>query len=540
MGGGSGSGGYRDGKSSVAGLDVRATRAKYLGTGAAGGTAAGGGAGDNAARAGKTKAKWTWEAGKSLFGKKSVVVDGGKKSVSEHERVEQTHYGTAPAFADAGGSNSKSVAAVAVTKPTLVGSGTSGGAPPGDNREKGGGAGGNNSVIVSRIRDNLETTYRKPSDGSRSIDSRTSTTDSRRQGGRQQPGGEKERGRWSRSTADQRPSGVDREGGGGAAGAARVRDSRRPRQSRSVDSPVRLQKEASDAAAAAEAAHGFFSVPAASYADSSNSRDSSGKQRQREGGGTGLGHLSELSAPGRVRSASTENEESAVRDGSRDRSSRVSSDERKSVSSTSHASSYTRVMEQRLQGGSAFRGDDVEFRRLRRPRVVEVGTRGERVSSGRPSSRSTTIGSGGYTRARSQDRIESGRRSRLDAADLFQGQQWSDLTSSNYRPPPSYRNPSSDITTPSTSGGAKASSGRPLRSGRIMAASPANSSNTTSDENCGGPRLGTDESTPSTVDWGTSSLAGWGESMAAEAEAEVLGRSRDTKQGGGRGRGGEP
>lgn len=110
-----------------------------------------------------------------------------------------------------------------------------------------------------------------------------------------------------------------------------------------------------------------------------------------------------------------------------------------------------------------------------------------------------------------------------------ESQPWSDAN--RPRPPPPHPNTTSDFS----SGGGFGTTRRPGGGGGgVLAASPVNSS-ATSDDNVRVGRLGSDDGTPSTVGWGTSSLAGWGETMAAEAEAEVLGRSQrggDNRRGG--------
>lgn len=493
LGGGSG-GVRRDGKSDAAGssaaLEARAARAKYLGAdagGGGGGTAVAGG-GENAARAGKSKAQWGWVAGKSLFGKKAPVVDTGKKAVSESERVK-----VPPAEENYEGRDKNAGA---------------------------GGAGAGGRVVVARSRDSLDLPQRRTFDGSRPSAESKTAADSRRyqggQGGRQQQqqvGWEKDKARgFKTATTDQRPgvrgdatSAVSSGGGTGGADLMRVRDVRRARQGRSVESPGRIERGAADADTAAAAAHGFFSVPAAGYPDHSGGRDSGIYKRLKDD--------SEDGTPWDV--------------GARDRNRITGS----VVSTTGHASSFARVREQRLYGDyPASQTDDlIEFNRRRRgPRVVEVGTRGERVSSARPSSRSDQKEGAGRTRSRSQDRLDGGDRSRRDAS-----QPWSDLASSTLRPPLPHPNASTDAAV---TAGAKGTGRR--GSGRINTAatadSPANSI-TTSEDNVAPGRTGTDEGTPSTG-WGTSSLAGWGESMAAEAEAEVMGPRQHR---GGASRGGE-
>lgn len=498
LGGGSG-GVRRDGKSDGAGssaaLEARAARARYLGADAdgGGGGAAAAGSGENAARAGKSKAQWGWVAGKSLFGKKAPGVETGKKTLSESER------GKAPPAEENSEGRDKNAGA--------------------------GGAGGGGRVVITRSRDSLDLPQRKTSDGSRPSAESKMATDSRRyqggQGGRQQQqvGGEKDKTRGFKVVTDQRPgvrgdatSAVS--GGGGTGGVdvtrPRVRDIGKARQGRSVESPGRIERGAADAATAAAAAHGFFSVPAAGYTEPSGGRDGGIYKRLKDGSGD--------STPSDV--------------DARDRS-RVPGSV---VGTTGHASSFARVREQRLYGDyPASQTDDLfEFNRRRRgSRVVEVGTRGERVSSTRPSSRSDHKEGTGRTRSRSQDRPDGGERSRRDAS---QGQPWSDLASSTLRPPLPYPNPGMDAAV---NAGAKGTGQRV--SGRTTAAaatadSPANSI-TTSEDNVAPGRIGTDEGTPSTG-WGTSSLAGWGESMAAEAEAEVLGPRQ--QRGRGASRGGKP
>lgn len=526
----------RDGKSSAA-LDAHAARVKYLGPEAAAGGAAGGdsgsggagggggGGGENSVRAGKSKAQWGWGAGKSLFGKKVLVGDTGKKSGAEHER------GDAP-------SGSSMVGGIAGGFALSVGEYNS----TSRERSAGAGAGASESVNVARSRDSLDLPQRKTSDGSRAItDSKMSADGKRQQGGRQQqqqqPSSEKDKGRGSRVAADQRPSsglwpqggggggrGGDAAssttgGGGGGPAVVRVRDSTKVRQGRSVESPARMERGASDAAAAVAAAHGFFSVPAALYPDSSIARDGGSKQRQKEGSEEAASPWEGGVGRARGRAGGVEQRRSGPGSG---------------TSTTGHASSYARVREQRMYGDIPVNQIDDFFdfnRRRRGSRVVEVGTRGERVSSTRPSSRSDGGGGGGHTRTRSEDRMESGERSRRSPT---HGQQWSDLTSGS-RPPLPHPNSGAEANAPSAGGGGGAKITRG-GSGRAAAASPANS-NTTSDDYVAPGRVGTDEGTPSTVGWGASSLAGWGESMAAEAEAEVLG-PRQQRGGGGGGTGG--
>lgn len=513
FGGGSG-GDHRDGKVGASGgaLDVRAARAKYLGTGAAGGSGAAVGAGgaeatDNASRAAKSKPQWGWGAGKSLFGKRGAVEVKKAGTAVEPEAVAAipapaARNSTSVAAAAAGAAQAAAqaataaAAAAAAANAALASSSsaavTGGASGSSGDREKarfssnssgGAGAGGpgtgggGGSVLSVRSREGADTARK--------------TADTRRQGGRRlasetggisrEPGGERSRG--SRSAAEQR-SGLDRDGSREAADV-RVRD-RRPRQSRSVDSPGRVAKGTTNTAdAAVEAAHGFFSVPAASYTDTS--RETS-KERH-----------------GRERSASTENEDAARRDRREsDRQRRVGDEDRR-MGGAAHRS-----------GGGRERGyGETRSEAKKRRSPVQAGTRRERESSRRPSRTDRT-------RTRSEERLSSGDKTRRE------GKQWSDVA--NPRPPLPHPSPAPEAY-PLASSSRRTGGG----SGAVSAASPANSSNGTSDDKSRVSRM---DDNSSSAGWGTSSLAGWGETMAAEAEAEVLGHSRDKHGSGGVGGGG--
>ena len=464
-GGGGGAGDVRPGASGGT-LDPRSARAKYLptgGVGAAGvgaGGGGGGGATDNASRVAKSKPQWGWAAGKSIFGRRAVV-DGKRAGAGGAAELEAAQPAPAPPSPSTGAlSNNSGVVAVGGVTPNVSTSGTGG--PAGS----GGGSGG--GVTGNRARDGLDPP-RKATDNKRQGAGRRLASDTG--GTYREPGGE--RGRGSRSAAEQRTV-LDRVGGGREVAGARVRD-RRPRQSRSVDSPGRVAKGAatSGADAAAEAAHGFFSVPAASHADS---QEVGGKQQQTQQQQTQaqqqLQTQQEQRYGGRERSASTENEDAARRE--------------RRVSPSPYRS-----------GGDRERGEGEtrsEARKRRSP--VQAGTRRERENTRRPSRTARP-------RTRSEERLS--RR---------EGRQWSDLA--NPRPPLPHPSPAPDNAHPAallkrTGGG----------SGGVSAASPANSSNGTSDDKSRASRV---DDNSSGAGWGTSSLAGWGETMAAEAEAEVLGR----------------
>eukprot|EP00904_Undaria_pinnatifida_P005416 jgi/Undpi1/2003/HiC_scaffold_12.g05390.m1 len=414
-GGGGGAGDVRPGASGGT-LDPRSARAKYLptgGVGAAGvgaGGGGGGGATDNASRVAKSKPQWGWAAGKSIFGRRAVV-DGKRAGAGGAAELEAAQPAPAPPSPSTGAlSNNSGVVAVGGVTPNVSTSGTGG--PAGS----GGGSGG--GVTGNRARDGLDPP-RKATDNKRQGAGRRLASDTG--GTYREPGGE--RGRGSRSAAEQRTV-LDRVGGGREVAGARVRD-RRPRQSRSVDSPGRVAKGAatSGADAAAEAAHGFFSDAARRERRVSPSPYRSGGDRER--------------GEGETRS---------------------------------------------------------EARKRRSP--VQAGTRRERENTRRPSRTARP-------RTRSEERLS--RR---------EGRQWSDLA--NPRPPLPHPSPAPDNAHPAallkrTGGG----------SGGVSAASPANSSNGTSDDKSRASRV---DDNSSGAGWGTSSLAGWGETMAAEAEAEVLGR----------------
>ena len=443
-----GGGGASGGRESSGTLDARAARAKYLpDAGEAGGGGGAAAATAAEARAAKSKPQWGWGAGKSIFGKRAPV---------EVRRSDNPEPEAPPNPNPPSGAKPNALAAAAVevahaTSSALKASETK-------TQQQGG----------RRLGAEIGGTYREP-------------------------GGE--RGRGTRSAAEQRLR-LERESGWNeghreAGGAAVVRSrERRPRQSRSVDSPGKVTKVVpATADAAVEAAHGFFSVPAASHAAAA-ARDVAGGmplQRQRE------------------RSASTENEEYA-RYGRRDNNDR----ENRFASSVEHA-------EQSLALGG-YRGRERGDARKRRS-PAPAGTRRERESSQRPS---RAIG---RTQTRSEERVS--RRG--------EGKQWSDLA--NPRPPLPYPSPAPDAPGASSGGALLKRSGG--GSGGISAASPANST-ATSDDKSRASR-GMDDNS-SSAGWGTSSLAGWGETMAAEAEAEVLGRSHRNgdRQSGGAGKGDSP
>ena len=414
---GGGAGG--DGRDSTGTLDARAARAKYLPSTGAGGAAAGAAAAENAARVAKSKPQWGWGAGKSIFGKRAPV-EVKRSGNAEHE-------------APAGPSSVTTIS----TKPTTLA-----------------------AAAVEAAHATRKAADTKAQHGGRRLAAETGGT-------YREPGGE--RGRGTRSAAEQR-SRLERDGRRDVGDAVvRVRDSRRSRQSRSVDSPGKVAKAVpATADAAVEAAHGFFSVPAVSHGDS------------REGAGGKLLHRQ------RERSASTENEEVAryERRENHDRENR-----------------FGLSAEKRLAGGDHRDKERADARQRRSP--APAGTRREREASRRPS---RAIG---RTRTRSEERLSW----RGD------GKQWSDLT--NPRPPLPHPSPAPEV-------GGALGGGSLLRrsgggSGGISAASPANSSGATSDDKSRASR-GMDDNS-SSAGWGTSSLAGWGETMAAEAEAEVLGRS---------------
>ena len=426
-----------DGRDSTGTLDARAARAKYLPSAGAGGAAAGAAAAENAARAAKSKPQWGWGAGKSIFGKRAPV------EVKRSGNTEQ----------EASAGPSASVTTIS-TKPTALA-----------------------AAAVEAAHATRKAADAKTQLGGRRLAAETGGT-------YREPGGE--RGRGTRSAAEQR-SRLERDGRREVGDAVvRVRDSRRPRQSRSVDSPGKVAKQVpATADAAVEAAHGFFSVPAVSHGDS------------REGGGAG----GKLLHRQRERSASTENEEAA-------RYERRENNDRENRFGSSSA-------ENRAFAGGDYRGKERADARQRRS-PAPAGTRRERESSRRPS---RAIG---RTRTRSEERLSR----------TGEGKQWSDLT--NPRPPLPHPSPAPEV-------GGALGGGSLLRrigggSGGISAASPANSSGATSDDKSRASR-GMDDNS-SSAGWGTSSLAGWGETMAAEAEAEVLGRSHragDRHGGGGGG-----
>ncbi len=426
--GGSGASGGREPSGT---LDARAARAKYLpdaGEGGGGGAAAAAAAtaGENAARAAKSKPQWGWGAGKSIFGKRAPV-EVRRSDNPEPEAPPEPPSGTK--------STALAAAAVEVAQAASHALKTS------ETKETKAQQGGGRRLAAAEV----DGTYREP-------------------------GGE--RGRGTRSAAEQRSrlereSADDRREAGGA--VVRSRD-KRQRQSRSVDSPGKVAKLVpATADAAVEAAHGFFSVPAASHADARDGAGGKSVQRQRE------------------RSASTENEESAryERRENNDRENRFVLSAEKSTA----------------LGG--YRGRDRgDARRRRSP--APAGTRRERESTQRPS---RAIG---RTRTRSEERVSR----------TGEGKQWSDLA--NPRPPLPYPSPAplTDVLGASSGGALLKRSGG--GSGGISTASPVNST-ATSDDKSRASR-GMDDNS-SSAGWGTSSLAGWGETMAAEAEAEVLGRS---------------
>lgn len=427
-----GGGAAGDGRDSSGTLDARAARAKYLpSAGAGGGAGAGAAAAESAARAAKGKSQWGWGAGKSIFGKRAPVVEVKRSGNTEPEAPPDP---------------STSVTTISAKPTTLA-------------------AAAVEAAHATRKAAGVETQQ-----GGRRLPGETGGT-------YREPGGE--RGRGTRSAAEQR-SRLERDGRREVGEAVvRVRDSRRPRQSRSVDSPGKVAKGVpATADAAIEAAQSFFSVPAVSHGDS------------REGGAGGGGKLLHRQ---RQRSASTENEEGARyerRENNSDRDHRFggSSSEKRTAAAAAD--------------GHGHRGKERADARQRRS-PAPAGTRRERESSRRPS---RAIG---RTRTRSEERLS--RRG--------EGKQWSDMA--NPRPPLPHPSPAPEA------GGALAGGSLSRRtgggSGGISAASPANSSGATSDDKSRASR-GMDDNS-SSAGWGTSSLAGWGETMAAEAEAEVLGRS---------------
>lgn len=429
FGGGVGAGG--DGRDSSGTLDARAARAKYLPSAGAGGAGAGAVAAENAARAAKSKPQWGWGAGKSIFGKRAPV---------EIKR-------SGNAEPEAPSAPSASVTTISAKQTTLA------------------------AAAVEAAHATRKAADAKTQQGGRRLAAETGGT-------YREPGGE--RGRGTRSAAEQR-SRLERDGRRDVGETVvRVRDSRRPRQSRSVDSPGKVAKGVpATADAAVEAAHGFFSVPAVSHGGDA-----------REGGGGG-----KLLHRQRERSASTENEEAARyerrENNDRDRENRFGSSAAKRAATA---------------GAGDHRGKDRADARQRRS-PAPAGTRRERESSRRPS-RAT-----GRTRTRSEERLS--RRG--------EGKQWSDLA--NPRPPLPHPSPAPEV------GGALAGGSLSKRtgggSGGISAASPANSSGASDDKSRAS--RGMDDNS-SSAGWGNSSLAGWGETMAAEAEAEVLGRSHRAKE----------
>lgn len=435
--GGGGTGGGRD---STGTLDARAARAKYLpSAGEGGGAGEGTAAAENAARAAKSKPQWGWGAGKSIFGKRAPV------EVKRSGNTEQEVPYDPP---------------VAVTSVSVEVAQT-----------------------ASHVR---KTTDTKAQQGGRRLATETGGT-------YREPGGE--RGRGTRSAAEQR-SHIDRGGrrelGGGA--GVRARD-RRTRQSRSVDSPGKVAKGVpATADAAVEAAHGFFSVPAASHADS------------REGA---AGNLLQQRQQ-RPRSASSESEEAARyrRNDTAERGNRfgLSVDNKMAVGGARGTE----------REGGETRPD---ARQRRSPTPVQAGTRRERESSRRP------LRATGRTRTRSEERLSRGR----------EDKQWSDVAKP--RPPLPYPSPAPDLAGAPVAGSTLRRTGG--GSGGISAASPAPSSNATSDDKSRASR-GMDDNSSSTG-WAASSLAGWGETMAAEAEAEVLGgRHRVEERHGGTSKGEKP
>lgn len=434
-----GAGGAGGGRDSSGTLDARAARAKYL---PSAGEQGGGGEGaaaaaENAARASKSKPQWGWGAGKSIFGKRAPVEvkrSGNTEPEVPHEPPVAT---------------------------TSV------------------------SVEVAQTASHArKATDTKAQQGGRRLATETGGT-------YREPGGE--RGRGTRSAAEQR-SHIDRDGRRevGTGAGVRVRD-RRTRQSRSVDSPGKVAKGVpATADAAVEAAHGFFSVPAASHADS------------RDGASGKLLHQLQHQRP---RSASSASEETAryERRENAERGNRFGSSAEKKT-----AVGGTRGVER--EGGEPRS----ETRKRRSPAPAPAGTRRERESSRRPM-RST-----GRTRTRSEERLSQRK----------EGKQWSDMAKP--RPPLPYPSPAPDAAGAPVGGSTLRRTGG--GSGGISAASPAPSSNTTSDDKSRASR-GMDDNSSSTG-WAASSLAGWGETMAAEAEAEVLGsRHRGGERHGGASKG---
>ena len=485
----------RDSKqdSSNVALDANVGRAKFS---SVGGTTT---AADNASRAAKSKTQWGWTAGKSIFGKKAIA-DEKKAGGSEASVMASTAAAAAAAAA--------TVTTAAANAVTAVSAGTASATMTtfGDrDKSRGGGTGGGPS---GRSRDVGAT------DPSQKTVETTRRPGVRRLGGEtagisREPGGERERDRGVRSAVEQR-FGADRNGGARDATDARSRD-RRPRQTRSGESPLRVATSAgggalasgaaittattvsttstglSSADAAAEAAHGVFSVPAASYADA---RDGGGAKQQRHSGN-------------KDRSVSTEVEDAARRDRrEHDRDHRANSDEKKTTrGGGGGVSSHYRSEDGRERERGDTRSDT-----KRRPTPIQVGTRKERDSTQRPSRSDRT-----RTRTRSEERIPSSGKAREE------GQQWSDLANPRPRPFPS---PTPEAVSAAGLFNRVGTTGK----AGMFNQSPANSSNIASDDKGRTRRVRGDE-TSTVSGFGSSSLAGWGETVAAEAEAEVLGRS---------------
>lgn len=490
----------------------------------------GGGAGvvENASRTAKSKTQWGWP---TVFGKRATTEE---KRTGVYKGEVQASY-TGPS---ANAITSRSSAAAAATQASYMGSSNNANtsiatamahaaqaaatakemadvATAAANAATSGSTGTTGTALTFGDRDksrggstgghNIRSRDVEPADPSRK------TAETRRQAGRRlageagiisrEPGGERERDRGVRSAAEQR-SGVDHSSVRDTVADARARD-RKPRQIRSVESPRRTAAAGGTSIMTSTAALSVST--AAEVTQGGYSGRGSGGKQQRHGGNRG-------------RSASPEIEVTSRRDRrEQDREHRVGGEEKKSTrggGSGGGGSGHHRFSDVKERGHGDTRPEV-----KRRPAPIQVEMQQERETSRRPSRSDRT-----RTRTRSEERISSSGRDRRE------GQQWSDLA--NPRPPLPHPSPAPDSASAAgqlkgTGGGGK---------GGLLTSSPANSSNAASDEK---GRMSRVDDNSSSAGRGTSSLAGWGETMAAEAEAEVLGRSHrggigsGNKQGGG-------
>lgn len=432
---------------------------------------------------GEAQANYTGSLNNTITSKSSATAAVTQASYTGSSNNANTSIAVAMANAAQAAATAKEMADVATAAANAATSGSTGTTGIALNfadrdRSRGGNTGGQNI----RLKDV------GPADPSRKI------VETRRQTGRRlggesgsisrEPGGERERDRGVRSAAEQR-SGVDPSGGRDTVVDARARD-RKPRQIRSVESPRRtsamggasittISTALLSAGTAAEVTQGGYS-----------GRGSSGRQ-QRHGGSRG-------------RSASPEIEVNSRRDRrEQDREHRVGVEEKKNIRGGG-VSGHHRPSDAKERGHGETRSEV-----KRRPAPIQVEMQQERATSRRPSRSDRT-----RTRTRSEERISSSGRDRRE------GQQWSDLA--NPRPPLPHPSPAPDSASAAIQFKGTGGGGR----GGLMTASPANSSNAASDEKS---RISRVDDNSSSAGRGTSSLAGWGETMAAEAEAEVLGRS---------------